>query len=93
MPQFDSDLTILSRLVALEEQKHIESEALLEKRAFPLKTLEGILNEKRKKIERDSYSKSVPLGKFYDKEMIAFLEPVFTMLKNIQDRLDDLEKK
>jgi hypothetical protein len=44
-------------------------------------------------IERNSYSKSIPLAKFYDKEKVAFLEPIFIMLKNIQERLDVLENK
>jgi polyphosphate kinase len=83
MSQLDSELNMLRiRLAALEEQKRIELETASEKKAFPLKTLEGILDEKRKKIERNSYSKSVPLARFYDQEKLAFLEPIFNMLKN-----------
>lgn len=94
MSQLDSDLNLLRlRLAALEEQKRIETANLSEKKAFPLKTLEKILDEKRKQIERNSYSKSLPLARFYDQEKIAFLEPIFNMLQNIQDRLEVLEKK
>lgn len=94
MSQLDSELNALRiRLATLEEQKRIESEIASEKKTFPLKTLEGIIDEKKKKIERNSYSRSIPLARFYDQEKVAFLEPIFNMLKNIQERLDALEKK
>jgi len=94
MSQFDSEINALrSRLAALEEQKRIDSENASEKKAFPLKTLEGIIDEKKKQIDRNSYSKNLPLARFYDEEKVAFLEPIFNMLKNIQERLDALEKK
>jgi hypothetical protein len=92
MSQLDSELnTLRIRLAILEEQKRIESETASEKKAFPIKTLESIIDEKRKKIERNSYSKSLPLARFYDQEKVEFLEPIFNMLKSIQERLDALE--
>lgn len=94
MSHLDSELNALRiRLASLEEQKRIESETASEKKAFPLKTLEVIIDEKKQQIERNSYSKNIPLARFYDKEKVAFLEPIFNMLKNIQERLDALEKK
>ena len=94
MSQLDSELnTLRIRLATLEEQKRIQTEIASEKKAFPLKTLEVIIDEKRKQIERNSYSKSFPLARFYDQEKVAFLEPIFNILKNIQERLDALEKK
>jgi len=90
MSQLDSELNSLRlRLAALEEQKRIEAE----KKAFPMKTLEGIIDEKRRQIERNSYSKSIPLARFYDQEKLAFLEPILNALKDIQERLDLLEDK
>ncbi len=59
-----------------------------------VKTLEGIIDEKRKQIEHNSYSKSGGgLTRFYDQEKIAFLESTCNMLQNIQDRLEVLEMK
>ena len=81
------------RLADLEEQKRAETENTLHKKNFPLKTLEEIIEEKKKKIELNKYSKNVPLARFYDQEKIEFLEPIFNILKNIQERLDILEKK
>ena len=93
MSHLDSEInTLRIRLATLEEQKRIDSETLSEKKAFPLKTLEGIIDEKKKQIERNSYSKSLPLARYYDQEKVAFLEPILNILKNIQERLDALEK-
>ena len=93
MSRLDSEINALcSRLAILEEQRRIDSETLSEKKAFPLKTLEDIIDEKKKHIERNSYSKSLPLARYYDQEKVAFLEPILHILKNIQERLDALEK-
>jgi hypothetical protein len=94
MSQLEKELNLVRiRLAALEEQKRIEIENANKKKAFPLDTLEDIIIEKRKKIERNSYSKSLSLAKFYDEEKLAVLEPIFDMLKNIQERLIILEKR
>jgi hypothetical protein len=58
-----------------------------------LKTLEDIIVTKRKQVERNNYANSVPLAEFYDREKLAFLEPILNVLKDIQTRLDVLEKK
>ena len=53
MSQIDNDLNLLKqRIAALEEQKRIEAEKEAEKKANPMRVLEGILNEKKKQIER-----------------------------------------
>jgi len=94
MSQLDLELNSLRlRLAALEEQKRVETEKEWEKKTFPLKTLEVIIEEKRKQIERNSYSRTLPLARFYDQEKLAFLEPIFNMLKDIQYRLEVLERK
>ena len=93
MSQLDSELIALRiRLAGLEEQKKRATEIALEKKSFPLKTLEGVLNEKKQQIERNSYSKSLPLARFYDQEKVGYLEPILNALKNINERLEALEK-
>lgn len=94
MSKLDSELELLrQKLAALEEQKRIELEKNAEKQANPLKVLGDIIDEKRRKIERNSYSKSIPLARFYEEEKVAYLEPIFNMLKNIHERLEVLEKR
>ena len=94
MSHLDAELNALRlRLAALEEQKRIETEKAEKKKAYPLKTLEDVIDEYRKRIDRNSYSKSFPLARAYDHEKMAFLEPIFDMLKDIQGRLEILEKR
>jgi ribosome-binding factor A len=75
---------------SVEEQKRVKSEKKEEAKAL-IKTLEAIVNAKRKQIEQNSYSKSIPLARFYDQEKLSFLEPIANLLKNIEGRLDALE--
>ena len=92
--QINIELEVVrNRLTYLEEQKKIEEEKEIEKIKNPLKILEIIIDDKRKQIERNSYSKSIPLARFYDQEKLAILEPIFNILKNIQERLLILEIK
>ena len=94
MSQLDSELNSLRlRLAALEEQKRIEEVKAAEQKAFPLKVLEIIIDEKKKQIERNSYSKSCTLAKVYDYQQLGFLVPILDALKDIQGRLEALENK
>jgi hypothetical protein len=90
MNKYDSEINyLLERVTLLEKQKKIESEKVTN----PLKTLKSIIDEKKSKIDRNCYSKTLPLARYYDKEKIEMLEPIYYMLKNIQERLDVLEKQ
>jgi hypothetical protein len=92
--EMESELNLLKqRLAFLEEQKQIQIEKEAEKKANPLKVLEVIIDEKKKKIANNRYSKSIPLARFYDEEKLSMLEPIFHMLQDIQKRLDVLENK
>jgi hypothetical protein len=105
MSQLDTELTLLKqKIAALEEQKRIELEKEAEKKENPLKVLEEILNEKKKlpivsqggepRKAREfcmSTEKFVWLCDQNDK--LKYLEPIFNILKSINDRLDALENK
>jgi hypothetical protein len=94
MSAIDSELSLLKqRLTALEEQKRIEAEREAEKKANPIKILGDIIDEKKKKIENNRYSKSLPLAQYYDQEKVAMLEPILNALQDIQKRLMALETK
>jgi hypothetical protein len=94
MSQLDSELnTLRMKLAVLEEQKRIEAETALEKRKFPLKTLEDAIDNFRQssnrgcgKIgsgQRESYLNS--------RRELSFLEPILIALKDIQERLEILD--
>lgn len=94
MSAIDSELSLLKqRLAGLEEQKRIEAEKDAEKKANPMKVLETIIEEKKKKIENNRYSKNLPLAQYYDQEKVAMLEPILNALQDIQKRLTALENK
>jgi len=58
-----------------------------------VKSLETIRDEVRAHLARNSYSKSVPLAAFYDRQRLEDVEAVLESLKMIHTRLDALEKK
>ena len=93
MSNIDSELYLLrQKIEMLEKQKRAEDEVKAMKEANPLATLGQIIEEKKQKISRNSYSKSIPLARFYDEEKVAMMEPIFIMLKDIQQRLEVLEQ-
>ena len=93
MSNIDSTLSLLrQKIEILEKQKKAEDEIKAAKEANPLATLGQIIEEKKEQISRNSYSKSVPLARLYDEEKVAILEPIFNMLKDIQQRLTVLEQ-
>ena len=107
MSQLDNELAVLKeKIAALEEQKRIETEKEEEKRKNPLKILERILIEKKnlrdvlKDCTRGSLPrKNIPMSTeefawlVDQNDKKEFLEPIFTMLKSIDERLQVLEKK
>jgi hypothetical protein len=93
MSNIDSELTLLrQKIEMLEKQKKAEDEKKAVKEANPLATLGQIIEEKKQKINKNSYSKSIPLARFYDEEKVAMMEPIYNMLKDIQQRLTVLEQ-
>lgn len=95
MSQLDIELEVVrNRLAALEKQKQIEVKKEVEKLESPLKVLEDIIEQKRIRVERNRNSKGIPLARFHsDKDKLAMLEPIFNMLKSIDERLKALEPK
>jgi hypothetical protein len=90
MSRIDTELTLLrERISALEEEKRLEAE----KKAKPLHALSELIAEKTDRADRNRYSKSFPLSRFYDRDQIRMLEPIYTLLFDIQERLTALERK
>jgi hypothetical protein len=92
MSQLDSEIIVLRRrLAALEEQKQIEVKKTSEKKELPLKTFEvlvdyhGSLVPGKDQYQTEKWRKS--------QEKLKFLKPILDVLKDIQERLEILEKK
>ena len=93
MSTLDTELSLLKhKLALLEEQKKIQTEKDIYEVLNPMNVLEDIIKKKAEQISRNSYSKSIPLARFYDEEKLAMLKPIFNALKNIDTRLTALEK-
>jgi hypothetical protein len=93
MSRIDSELTLLrAKIAQLEEQK--QEEKLVEDfiKAYPLESLEKIIEKKKKDIERNS-DRSLSVQRTQDEEKVAFLEPILYALQNITKRLEVLESK
>jgi hypothetical protein len=77
----------------LDDETEIQDENEIKKIENPLNILKDIIDEKKDKVERNSYSKSVPLARYYDIEKLGYLEAIFNMLKDLNKRVENLEKK
>jgi len=93
MSHLDSEIIALRiRIASLEEQKRIDSESASEKKAFPLKTFEEQI-EIHKNVRRGNSNKFQNERYINSREKLSFLEPILDVLKNINERLEILEKK
>jgi len=95
MSQLDSELDRLRlRMIALEEQKRKEAEVESEKKSFPLKTLEEVIVNRKNGVNRGAGKLGSSQREYYINTMreLSFLEPILYALKNINERLDALEK-
>jgi hypothetical protein len=86
-------VNVEGQIAYLEEQKKLEEEQETIKKSNQLNTFKNIIDKKRNQIDNNSYSKSIPLARFYDQEKLEMMESIFNMFINIQDRLEKLEKK
>ena len=92
MNQVDSELRLLrQRMLYLEQQKIAELERELQKKAHSLQVLDNFILDKKNRIQKNTYSRSVPLAAYYDSEKIAFLEPILNTLLDFQRRIEALE--
>ena len=92
MSNIASELTLLRQKIEMLEKQKKDEDEMKAAKMDPLATLGQIIEVKKEKISRNRYSKSIPLAQFYDEEKVAMLEPIFNMLKDIQQRLTVLEQ-
>jgi hypothetical protein len=96
MSQLDSELIALRiRLASLEEQKKRATEIALEKKSFPLKALEEVIDNSKKSVNRGCGKLGSSQRESYiiSRGNMLFLEPILDALKNINERLEALENK
>jgi hypothetical protein len=82
------------RILDLEKQKKEKDES--DKKTsidHNFKVINDLLTEKKTAINNNRYSKSVPLAKYYDEELVTHLEAIYNILQIVDERLKKLEDK
>jgi hypothetical protein len=82
------------RILELEKQKK-EKDKSDEKTSIDhnFRVINDVLTEKKTAINNNRYSKSVPLAKYYDQELVTHLEAICNILQIVDERLKKLEEK
>ena len=82
------------RILELEKQKKEKDES--DKKTsidHNFKVINNLLTEKKTDIINNRYSKSVPLARYYDQELVTHLEAIYNILQIVDERLKKLEEK
>ena len=82
------------RILELEKQQK-EKDQIFKKTSIEhnFKVINGLLIEKKSAINNNRYSKSAPLARHYDQELVIHLEAIKNILQNVDERLKKLEDK
>lgn len=82
------------RILEMEKQQK-EKDEIDKKTSIDhnFKMINDVLTEKKTAINNNRYSKSVPLARYYDQELVTHLEAVYNILKIVDERLKKLEEK
>ncbi len=82
------------RILELEKQKK-EKNAIDKKTSIDnnFNVINDVLTKKKTAINNNRYSKSVPLARYYDQELVTHLEAVYNILQIVDERLKKLEEK
>ena len=93
MNQIDNEITSLrKRLVDLEERKCIEIQKEKEMKSDPMPIIEAMLDNMKQ--VGPGYNNNFQQARYLTAlEDIRKLQPIVNMLRNIQQRLETLEKK
>ena len=82
------------RILELEQQQKEKDESDKKTSIYHnFKVINDVLTEKKTAINNNRYSKSVPLAKYYDQELVTHLESNYNILQIVYERLKKLEEK
>jgi len=82
------------RILELEKQKKEKDES--DKKTsieHNFKVINDVLTVKKTAIINNRYSKSVPLARYYDQQLVTHLEAIYNILQIVDERLKKLEEK
>jgi hypothetical protein len=82
------------RIFELEKQKKEKDES--DKKTsidHNFNVINDVLTEKKTAIDNNRYSKSVPMARYYDQQLVTHLEAIYNILQIVDERLKKLEEK
>lgn len=82
------------RILELEKQQKEKDES--DKKTsieHNFKVINDVLTEKKTAINNNRYSKSVPLARYYDQELVRHLEAIYNILQIVDEKFKKLEEK
>ena len=89
------NLTLLrARVAELEaaEAAAAAAEAAAEKKENAMDRLQAILAKKNQALARNSYSKSVPLAAYYDRQHATLIDTLIDIISGLHTRIAQLEE-
>ena len=90
--QITMDNGLSSNGYTCECGKTYQHQSGLCKHRHKCKVINNVLNEKKTNIANDRYSKSVPLARYYDQQLVTHLDAIYNILQVVDERLKKLEK-
>lgn len=79
------------KILELEKLKILELEKRKKLIDYNFNVINDILTEKKTSINNNRYSKSIPLARYYDEQLVIQLEAIYNILQNVDERLKKLE--
>lgn len=82
------------RILELEKQQKEKDEG--DKKTsieHNFKVINDVLTEKKTNIKTNRYSKSIPLARYYDEQLVTRLEAIYNILQIVDERLKKIEEK
>ena len=83
------------RILELEKEKEKKEKDENDKNILDLNfnVIDDVLSKTKNSINNNRYSKSVPLARYYDQELVRHLEAIYNILQIVDERLKKLEEK
>ena len=90
----DNLALLRARVAELEaaEAAAAAAKAAAEKKAKAMERLQAILTEKNQALVRNSYSKSVPLAAYYDRQHATLIDTLIDIISGLHTRIAQLEE-
>ena len=79
-----------SRILELEQKEQDSNNKKLSIQ-HNFSVINDLLNERKNAITRNTYSKSIPLARYNDIQLVTYLEAIYNILQIIDTRLKILE--